>query len=476
MTRRLLLSYLGLALLILLMLEIPLGALAARHERDQTLSQVVREATGLAAVASEDVEHGRTADLAALLQRYHARTGGEVSVVDAAGQVIASATSDSDNDVTGEDHGIVQSALAGRSATSWSRDEGQIFANAAVPISGDGRPKGALLLGLPASATEQRIHNIWWALAGFAVGVLVLTGLVGMVLARSLSRPLARLESAVSRLGDGDLAVRAGTDDGPPQVRSLARQFNHMAGRLSVLVDAQSRFVADASHQLRSPLTALRLRLENLEAESEGASAEGIAAVGREVQRLSRVVDGLLALSRADGAEPDRREVDVGDVIEDRCEAWAALADERRVTLLSPSVPGRRAVAHLVPGDLDQILDNVLANAVDASPEGGRIRVTLRSTEPGSVELHVIDEGPGMSEDERRRAFDRFWQGAEAQTGSSGLGLAIVRQLALRNDASVELRPSDPSGLDVVVRMPATYVLDGRETVKKSRDSRVGPR
>ena len=469
MTRRLVLSYLGLALLILVMLEIPLGTLAARHERDLTASQAVREASGLAAVASEDVEHGRTADLTAILDRYYARTGGEVSVVDAAGQVIASATDDSDNDATGEERGLVQSALAGRSATSLSDDEGQPWANAAVPISGDGRAEGAVLLGLPASATERRIHDIWWALAAFGAGVLVLTAVVGMVLARSLSRPLARLESAVSRLGEGDLAVRAGTDEGPPQVRSLARQFNHMAGRLSVLVDAQNRFVADASHQLRSPLTALRLRLENLEAASNGDSAEGMAAAGREVQRLSRVVDGLLALSRADTAEPDRLDVDVGQVIEDRCDAWSALADERRVTLLSPGPPGRRTVAHLVPGDLDQILDNVLANAVDASPEGGCIRVMLRSTEPGAVALHVVDEGPGMSEEDRQQAFDRFWQGASAGTGSSGLGLAIVRQLARRNDASVELRPADPHGLDVVVRMPATYVLEGREMVKKSR-------
>jgi signal transduction histidine kinase len=476
MTRRLVLSYMGLALLILLILEIPLAVLAGRHERDLTASQVAREAVGLAAVASEDVEQGRTADLAAILDRYRARTGGEVTVVDAAGQVLATAAASSDRDETAEARALKQIALSGRTATSFSTDEHEAWANAAVPITGDGQPRGALLLGLPASATEQRVHDIWWALAGLAAGVLVLTAIVGMVLARSLSRPLARLESVVTRLGDGDLTVRAGTEDGPPQVRSLARQFNHMAGRLSVLVDAQSRFVADASHQLRSPLTALRLRLENLEVASEGASAEGIAAAGREVQRLSRVVDGLLALSRADGAEPERRPVDLGDVIEDRCDAWSALADERRVTLLSPSSAGRRATAELVPGDLDQILDNLLANAVDASPEGGRIRVMLRGSEPGSVELHVVDEGPGMSEEERRRAFDRFWQGSDAQAGNSGLGLAIVRQLALRNDASVELRPADPNGLDVVIRMPATYVLDGRETAKKSRDSRVGPR
>jgi signal transduction histidine kinase len=307
------------------------------------------------------------------------------------------------------------------------------------------------------------------------VGVLVLTLLVGMLLARSLSRPLARLESAVTRLGQGNLATRARTDDGPPQVRSLATQFNHMAMRLAELVDAQSRFVADASHQLRSPLTALRLRLENLEASSDPAAADDMAAAGREVQRLSRVVDGLLTLNRAEGTTPEARPVDVAEVIEDRCDAWSALAEERRSELQAELPAGSRPVVMLVPGDLDQILDNLLANAVEASPAGGRIRVCLAAAEPGSIELHVIDEGPGMTAEDRRRAFDRFWQGPGAGRGNSGLGLAIVRQLVTRNGASVELRPSRPTGLDVVVRMTATAGLDGRSGARRSRPSPVGP-
>ena len=441
MTRRLVLSYLGLALLILVLLEIPMAVLAARHEHGLTAGQAAREASGLAAVANEDLEHGHLADLTAIMAQYQSRTGEEVAIIDPAGTVIASSDRDHDNDATGAERSLVQAALSGRSVTSFSSDEGQPWAYAAVPISADNQPQGAILLGLAASATEQRIHAIWLALAGFAAGILALTGLVGMLLARSLSRPLARLESAVTRLGEGNLAARADADIGPPEMRSLARQFNHMAGRLSELVDAQSRFVADASHQLRSPLTALRLRLENLEVGSTVLSAEEVAAAGREVQRLSRLVDGLLTLSRADSVEPPRRTIDVEKVIEDRCDAWSALADERQVALVVPDDDRTPQTALLAPGDLDQILDNLLANALDASPEGGRIRVELVGTEPGWLELHVIDEGPGMSENDRRRAFDRFWQGAGTEGGHSGLGLAIVRQLAVRNDASVRAAP-----------------------------------
>ncbi len=454
MIRRLLLSYVGLALLILLLLEIPLAVLAARHEQDLAAAQVSTEAAGLAAVASEDVEHGRVGDLTTLLGRYQARTGGEVAIVGPTGSVIAASGADRDNDATTDEYSLVNAALRGRSGTSFSSDEGQPWASAAVPISPDGQPQGAVLLGVSASGTEAHIHDIWLALAGLAAAILLTTAVIGTLLARSLSEPLGRLEHAVRRFGAGDLEARAERENGPPQVRSLARQFNHMATRMAELVDAQSRFVADASHQLRSPLTALRLRLENLEAGTTGSVAGEVTAAGQEVQRLSRIVDGLLTLSRA-GTEPHRQVIDLDAVIRDRCDAWSALADERLIHLDPPPHRATPARALMVPGDLDQMLDNVLANALDASPSRARIGVQLEGAASGPTEVHVIDEGPGMSDDDRRRAFDRFWQGRGSSDGHSGLGLAIVRQLALRNEATVELRAAEPTGLDVVIQLSA---------------------
>jgi signal transduction histidine kinase len=452
MTRRLLLSYLALALLILLMLEIPLAILAQRHERDLSASQAAREAAGVAGLATEDMEHELTGDLQALATTYSASTGGEVAIVGADARVLASSGQDADNDATTIWHGLIRSALAGASANSFSNDEGRPWAAAAAPVTmAPGAAAGAVLLAIPATGTENRIHDIWLGLALFAAGVLVVTGVGGVVLARSLSRPLARLGAAVGELGAGDLAARASEDRGPPQIRMLAREFNHMAGRLSEVVSAQSRFVADASHQLRSPLTALRLRLENLEAESSPQAAEGIAAAGREVQRLSRIVDGLLTLSRAGADEPHRERLDVSSVISERCDAWSALADEKQVRLADLGDTRPPVFALLVPGDLDQILDNLLANALEATPENSLIRVDLEPARDGHASIHVIDEGPGMTAEERERAFDRFWSGTGAGAGRSGLGLAIVEQLAARNGATVELRPADPHGLDAVL-------------------------
>lgn len=451
MTRRLILSYLGMALLILVVLEVPLAILAARHERDQATAQVEREAVGLAAVTSDSLEHGRTTELNAVVVRYRDETGGEIAVVGPTGRVVSSSSVDSAEDASHERGPMVTAALAGRTTSILATDDGRPWTYAAVPVTAAGKLQGAVLLGVSGETTRDHVESIRYGLAGLGAGVLLVTALVGALLARSLSRPLGRLESAVRRFGDGDLSTRAEPGQGPPQVRALAGQFNRMAVRLADLVDAQNRFVADASHQLRSPLTALRLRLENLEAGATDGSAEALSAAGREVQRLSRIVDGLLALNAA-SQPPVPAVVDVVEVIADRCDAWAALAAERRVDL-DPDVPdGRHPTARLVPGDLDQILDNLLANALDVSPEGSRISVRLDEGERGTLAVHVVDRGPGMTPEDRERAFDRFWRGS-GPGGHSGLGLAIVRHLARRNDAQVELLPIAPTGIDAVVEL-----------------------
>ncbi|MCZ7529774.1 MAG: HAMP domain-containing histidine kinase [Acidimicrobiia bacterium] len=228
-----------------------------------------------------------------------------------------------------------------------------------------------------------------------------------------------------------------------------------MAERLEELVGSQRAFVADASHQLRTPLTALRLRLENLESTAPAAASADLEAGTREVARLGRLVEGLLAIARAEGMRPERRPVDAATVARERVEAWAPLAEERGLHLTLDAEHDAPALA--VEGALDQVLDNLLDNAMEATPEGGTITVTV-DTDEDEVTVHVIDDGPGMSDDERSRAFDRFWRGAAGDTAGSGLGLAIVRQLVSASGGRVELHDADPTGLDVDVRLLATSI------------------
>jgi signal transduction histidine kinase len=428
---------------VLVFLEVPLGLLADRHERSLLTSQAVEEATGLAIAAAEDLQHAGPTGLASLVDRYHKAGGSEVLIVYGSG----SKTVDSDHDPVADRNEIrsqVAAGMAGRNATGSVTDEDRPFVVAVVPFRPEGsfdsqptRVTGAVALYLPAAATFQHIREAWLILAAFGLVILLLTAIVGARLASSLTRPVAALERSVTLLGSGNLAVRA-EPQGPPELRALAAEFNGMAERLQRLVSAQTQFVADASHQLRSPLAALRLRLENMESVLDGPVRHSVAAANLEVQRLSRLVDGLLTLSRADEERPERRPLDVADVVAERVEAWSAFADERNVHLDCCADRAQGRVVSLVSGDLEQILDNLLANALEATPSGGSITVEVSSSDHG-LDVVVRDQGIGMDEGDRKRAFDRFWQGPNIATGSSGLGLAIVRQLADRNAATVEL-------------------------------------
>jgi two-component system, OmpR family, sensor kinase len=266
--------------------------------------------------------------------------------------------------------------------------------------------------------------------------------------------PLQQLDATAADLGGGDLTVRADTDAGPPEVVALAETFNRMADRLDALVTSQRRFVADASHQLRTPLTALRLRLENIDpSDVTGLSAAREAALV-EAGRLSRMVDGLLALARAEGHSPPRESVDVGTVIDERFSAWSPLAAERGVDFQLE--PGSERVMSImaVPGHLDQILDNLIDNALDATPSGRAVRI---GADPvgSTIEVHVIDDGRGLSDEESERAFDPFWRGPHHDDRTStGLGLAIVDQLVRANEGTVTLGRSPSGGVDAIVRFP----------------------
>jgi signal transduction histidine kinase len=295
---------------------------------------------------------------------------------------------------------------------------------------------------------DARIHRYWTVLVIIAGVVLAVAATVAAVLARWVTRPLDHLERAADAVGSGNLAARA-TAEGPPEVRRLAETFNSMASELDKLLHSQDAFVADASHQLRTPLAALRLRLENLEPDVTNAGKEDLEGALREVERLSALVDGLLTLARADRAHSAPSSISLSPLVEERIEAWSAFAAESDVHL---HVELENEVAALAtPGRLEQVLDNLLANAIDASPAGATITVSTRAAN-GWVELHVMDEGRGLSETERNRAFDRFWQAHEERDGF-GLGLAIVRRLTAGDGGDVELRDGSPGGLDAVVRL-----------------------
>jgi signal transduction histidine kinase len=220
-----------------------------------------------------------------------------------------------------------------------------------------------------------------------------------------------------------------------------------MAARLEALVSGHQATVADVSHQLRTPLAALRLRLDLLAQDSDAAMAAELAGAQEEIARLSRLVNGMLAVARAENIATAQVNLPLDVVIRTRVAAWLPAADEREVSLQAEA---ERVTARMGEGHLEQILDNLIANALDALPSGGAISITAGAV-GDKARIIVADNGPGMSEQQQKVAFRRF---ATSNGGGTGLGLAIVDRLTVASGGTAALSDTPGGGLTVTIDLP----------------------
>lgn len=454
MTRRLLAGFLGLVLLVLLGLEIPFGLVYARGELSRLSNTVERDAGMLAELAEERIEEGESAELPGLAADYAADTGAHVVIVDRAGTVLTDTAGPSGADLSAEPD--IAAALRNQPTVGTVRDAatGAETRYATVPGASGTTIRGALRLSQPTATSQNRVHDIWLTLAAVGVGVLAVVALIAVGLARWILRPVRDLERATAQLADGSLTVPPATDAGPPELRHLATAFTHTAGRLQHLLRSQRAFAAEASHQLKTPLTALRIRLENFEPYLDPRAHDSLDEAIDETERLGRMIQGLLSLARLENSATTPEPSDLDTVIADRAATWEPFAAEQHVRITVTGQPAGPVWA--IPGALEQILDNLLANALRVSPPATTITLATTHTAQ-AVELHVIDQGPGMSEADRRRAFDRFWRASDTHHDGTGLGLPIVEQLTRASGGHVALDPAPGRGIDAVVRLrPAT--------------------
>jgi signal transduction histidine kinase len=455
--RRLLISSLSITCFVLLALALPLGLSYRQGQQRQLTSRVRDEAFALALRAEQPLAHGDTAVLGPFVHQLAARTGDGIAVVDLGGRVVdaagahqpataASTVGSADLDAARRGHGVTARHTVG----------GDDTLTVTVPILSGGATIGAARVSSSLAEVDGAVARNWLLLGGLAGVIALIVLLVSTLLARSFTRPLAELDRAAAALGDGDLDARVPVPDDPPELRRLAGSFNATAARLASLLSSQRAFVADASHQLRTPLAALRLRLENVEADGPEHRPEDLDGALTEVRRLTALVESLLVLTRAEDAPAPTVDVWLQPLVEARLEAWSAVAAERGVEL--DAAVGAVAVRS-EPGRLEQVLDNLLSNALDVAPGGSAVRVSARTTGQ-RVELTVRDAGPGMSSEQRARAFDRFWRSPSARRhdGGFGLGLPIVRRLVVADGGEVRLADAPGGGLAVVVSLPAARV------------------
>jgi signal transduction histidine kinase len=446
----------GVVALVLAVHDLPLASHLERVERDRLNTGLERDAFLLGMRAEEALEEGTAADdttLRAVVLRYAAEEELRVVVTDATATVVAASDDAALDDTDFSNRQEIVDAIsegAPQTGQRFSNTLGEDLFYVAVPVLSGIERIGAVRISAPDRIVSDRVSSRVQGIAFVALISLAISVFVAWFFARSVAQPLTRLRTATDRLAHGELSTRADSGSGPPEVRALAGSFNSMAGRLEQLVERQRAFAGTASHQLRTPLTALRLRLEQLAEQVAGDAARThtLDAALAETDRLHRMIEGLLALSRAEDAAVGPVAVDVGALVRERAEHWAPLADEQQVELISTAP--RHTLAMAVPGAVEQIVDNLVDNALEVSPPGSQL---LLSVAPGAtaVELHVIDEGPGLSDEDRARAFERFWRADESSPGGTGLGLAIVHQLVAAGDGTAELRAAPTGGIDAVV-------------------------
>jgi signal transduction histidine kinase len=283
----------------------------------------------------------------------------------------------------------------------------------------------------------------------------ILAVAIGWSVGASL-RPVRRLAAEVKRRNADALepVAQAGL---PSEVSPLVESINALLGRLHSALDAQRAFVSDAAHELRSPLTALKLQLQLLQRSSDAASrAEAIGALSAGIERATRLVSQLLTLARAEPGAPHEplAPTDLAEAARQAVADVVTLADAKSIHL---GLDARTRC--IVEGDepaLRILVRNLVDNAVRYTPSGGRVELTI-TEEADHVVLAIDDSGPGIPTPERERVFDRFYRrGGNDEAGQeengSGLGLAIVRSIAQRHAASLLMTDSALGGLRIVVR------------------------
>ena len=291
------------------------------------------------------------------------------------------------------------------------------------------------------------IRTIWMALLLAAVLGMLLGGLI----ARWVSHRLRLIEDTVARVGEGDIERRVSSDGSGDAFDLLAQRFNRMLDRIQALLSGVREATDHIAHDLRTPLTRLRTRLEMLRADSP-ASATALEPAIAEVDQLLQSSQALLRLARVEAQPPasDDPVRDLAPLVRDALELYEPIAAERGIRLGAQLSPAQ------VPGDADQLfqlLINLLDNAVKYSPAGHEVVVSLLM-EGGGARLEVADQGSGILPQDRERVFDRFHR-LEKHRGSpgTGLGLSLVRAIVLRHRGQIRLDDNHP-GLKVVVWLP----------------------
>jgi signal transduction histidine kinase len=445
--RRLVSTYVLLLCMVLLALEVPLAISLTNRETQRVLADRVADATRFASLAAPAIRTGDLQSLVAELRRYHDLYGIGTLLVDQDHAVLSEFAGPTA--ARGDTGLALRAALAGRQLgtpdTLWPWQRRPLVV--AVPVNDGGAVLGSILTVSPTGRDRRAVAGSWLQLGLVSLAAVAACVIAALRLAEWVLRPVTRLDAAVHEIAAGDNDARVQPGLGPPELRRLSASFNEMADAVAEVLERQRSFVAHASHQLRNPLTVLRLRVEDLGTRLiDDDAREDHRLTLEETGRLADVLDGLLSLARAEQGRHRLEVVDAVAVVQNRRRTWLPLAERRGVELVA--VPGEPAYARLVATALDQSLDALIDNGLKFTPPGGRVEMAVTRSD-GGVAVTVRDTGPGMPPEQCRRATERFWRAPDAQNvDGAGLGLPIVLVLAEASGGSLTLGPAPTGGLE----------------------------
>ncbi|MEW6273001.1 MAG: ATP-binding protein [Thermodesulfobacteriota bacterium] len=354
------------------------------------------------------------------------------------------------------DETLLASALAGEAGFGNAERDDVRYRAIYHPFDDADGARYAMVVAIsrrPLELTLEVVAAVLLAALALAGG---LAAVVSSRVARRLTRPLDRIARTARDIGESSLGTRIPEVSHDAELHALVGLLNDMLSRLDAAFETQRRFVADASHELRSPLANLRGTVEVALRHPRSADEyrETLAVALAEIERLSRLVHSLLTLTRAGAGRLaiDRRSVDLADVAARAVEAYTARAAARGVRLrLEAGAPAT------VQGDADrlrEVVDNLLDNAVRVAPAGSTVRLAVEHAD-GRCAVEVVDAGPGLTEDEQTLVFEPFARGSAAGGDGAGLGLAIARAIAEAHGGRIAVRSTPGAGATFRFELPA---------------------
>lgn len=453
---RLFVVLLALLTIALAALGVPLAESQARARTQEVFVDRLNDTARFASIAQQSLADGEPTMLDAELSRYDDVYGIAAAVLNRDGSTqFATRPGLRPAAAGGLANYRIRAALSGRRSDApdpaWPWTRGQLVI--AEPVVSGGDVLGAVVTISPFGRTRSEVLHTWARLGLVELCALVVCVLTALGLTRWVLRPVRLVDRLAHEIATGRRGARVPSEKGPPELRRLTRSFNDMAAHVEAMLEAQTAFVADASHQLRNPLNALMLRLDDLAMRAPPPWDTETAQANEEGRHLADILDGLLRLADAErrGTQPER--VDVTAAVDERVGAWQAVARKRDMTIrLLGDVP---CYAWVDPLALSTATDTVLDNALKFGPPGSVVTVEVICT-GAWTSVAVTDEGDGLPADEISRAGDRFWRSRKHQNvAGSGLGLAVARTLLAPSGGRLDVAPGPGRGLRVTIGYPS---------------------